>query len=363
MESFSEFYITESNQSLKVDWVKGVDKGTEITEGLYDYAKSYFSNSLVKKNGFTVNDKTFFINDVESGDPQSSEIKDKGMLKHSWTSIKEIIKYTLNYGIVYLITVSNESGKEFYYIGNDKAFTKNSKSSIYRVLEYLKPKQQNLIQKKQAKRMKPKEVVIPTPPPLTPEELEKKKSEEEIKKLGASDPRNGRYGYYDIDFDEYRDLIKTLSKDVNTLSDKSGYAWTTNSVTSEGNKFGEGKFFKIKGADKKGEPSLVYLFYYYDTYIPNTGMLIFDGGKAFNDFYENQIIDKAFGDSIEGNGRVGRDKKVPLKSYKQVRWVNEDPRDIAPPETAETVEVISKVKKEPTNKKIGWYDKARSELR
>jgi len=130
MKSFSEFYITESNQTLKVDWVKGIDKGTEITEDLYKYAKSYFSNSLVKKNGFAVNDKTFFITNVESGDPQSSQIKDRGMLKHSWTTIKEIIKYTLNYGVVYLISVSNEANKQFYYIGNLKVNLSIEKSEL-----------------------------------------------------------------------------------------------------------------------------------------------------------------------------------------------------------------------------------------
>jgi hypothetical protein len=379
MNSFTNFYLTEDLQSIKLNWYSDVLKGTEIDKGMYIYSKNYFNNPIFKKNGFKINDKIFKIVSAVNGDPKTSQIYDKGLLGHSWNTIKEIIKYNLNFGEVYLITVSNGSN-DYYFIGNDKKFFQNSNSSIYRVVEFLRPKQQKLAQK-QTSKVQSKEADIRNQELEASKKAEQekqsaeqnkilskkiasdlkltelglfkfkdemldlsfeaksveeaqKKIKEATQKLPDTDPRHGRFGFFDISFEDFDMLTGPKGKFMSNRNWKtrSELAWHTDTRTSEDQEFGIGLYYPIKSdpkAETKGISGKVYLFKYYDKFLPHTAIMIFDGINSLRIFDELRILSET--------DKIGLDKKIRLKYSKNLRWVDERPQDIAPPDTAKTI--------------------------
>lgn len=386
MNSFTQFYLLEDVQPITLDWFKGVRKGTEINKAMYDYAKGYLGREIFKNTGFKINDKLFKLVNVTTGDPKLSKIIDKGLLGHSWDTVKEIIKYTLNYGEVYLVIVSQGSN-DYYFIGNDIKFFENSKSSIYRILDFLRPKQQAKSQEIRAKAQSKEQVA-------QDKEIEKVKTAEEQKKikeqqktlsksiasslgleevglfnfknemlgitfeaksvqeaqkkikdatskLPDTDPRHGKYGYFDMSFEDF-DMLTGPKGKFRTNKNwkvKSELGWQTNTRTSEDKEFGIGLMYPLKVTAPKKIEGVVYIFKYNEKYLPNSAILIFEGINSLEAFNQLRILGE--------NDVIGLDKKIRISKASHLRWVDEDPKNIAPPLTAKTVSQIDSIINKP----------------
>jgi hypothetical protein len=177
------------------------------------------------------------------------------------------------------------------------------------------------------------------------DEEAKRKEDEKIKSLGYTDPRNGKWGYFDLDYADVELLRDRFMQNSNWIGKKREYAWKTDTRNSSFQEFGEGfryeiaESFKGKTGGDKGE---VILFQYFKNILPNIAMIIFKGELSFNIFCELQIL--------KPEDKIGLEKKIHLRFAPQVRWFNNDPKQLAPVDRAETLD-----KKQ--NENIGWYDR------
>lgn len=389
MSNFSDFYLIENSISempLSIDFKNDYSSLAQPNGIDYETIKKFFIDNIgnevmfIYKNNkndekekgkeeYTVIRKIF-----KSGETNSSMSNSKYYVR-SIQKINEILKIETSKGNLFAFEVLGGS-IPYYNLASDKKFSRSIDTNLNEIIKQIKEMvnkdaEQKAEELKKQRSIKGKEAYQKGLPKLqaTRERKKAEKSEiekkaeaerlkqEEIKKLGTKSPLNGRFGYFDINEDQYRTLVKHLKKETNIVGDKFGYVWSPETRTKDNRIFGEGRFYKIKGADKSKPENIFYLFMYFNKYLEDQGMIIFDGASAFDDFLECGIVEKAF-----ENKRIGKDGNgVMLNDYKQCYWINENPRNIAPPLNAENADEISKLSEPKVKKESTWFEKALTE--
>lgn len=381
MSTFLEFYLLENSiitTPLSIDFKKDLDSVSQPDGVEYKIVKDFFIDNIGKEVEFVHDvkikdevknryDRITIEKIFSSTDDKTTTMKNPMFYNRPIQKISEILKIQTSDGILFLFTVQGGSSS-YFNLACDKKFSKKVEISLEQMIEFIKKfkeksekqkvedlkKQKSEKAKERYKQSEPKRTATKERKKAEKEELKRKEEEEqikqeEIKKLGSASPQNGRFGYLDINEDQYRTLVAHLKKESNIVGDKFGYVWSPETRTKDNRIFGEGRFYKIKGADKTKPESVFYLFMYFNRYLPDQGMLIFDGATAFDVFLECGIVAKAF-----ENKRIGKDN-VRLDDYKQCYWINENPKNIAPPLNAENADEINRIQ---GYKESTWFQKA-----